>query len=55
MTEWLKIDEDGEINIEEIMRQIRAHIADVHGQDTETEIAMYGVSLPSTEVRQSPS
>ena len=27
MSDWLQIDEDGEIDIEEIMHQIRAHIA----------------------------
>jgi hypothetical protein len=27
MTDWLKIDEEGEISVEEIMRQIKAHIA----------------------------
>ena len=27
MTDWLQIDEDGEISVEEIMRQIKAHIA----------------------------
>lgn len=27
MSDWLQIDEDGEIDVEEIMRQIRAHIA----------------------------
>ena len=39
MTDWLQIDEDGEISVEEIMRQIQMHIAHqkigAFGLDTE--------------------
>lgn len=32
MADWLVIDEDGEIDVEEIIRQIRAHIASDDGE-----------------------
>ncbi len=45
MTHWLEIDPDDEVNVEEIMRQIRAHIAaegggDSDGGDPEAELAV---------------
>ncbi len=33
MTHWLEIDPDDEVNVEDIMRQIRAHIAAEGGSD----------------------
>jgi len=38
MAEWLQIDEEGEPNVEEIMRQIREHVAHYREEDVLNEI-----------------
>lgn len=42
MTDWLQIDEDGEISVEEIMRQIKAHIAQQKVQALGMDVAFEG-------------